>query len=173
MGLTGAITSAQIALRAVGGPLLSVDTDRVDTLERALAVLSSPGGSYRVAWLDLLGGRPGRGVVTRAEPLEWSSADPVQASRAARRRAAPATVTARARVPERWPAGLLRPSTVRAFNELRFRRAPRRQREHLEPLATHMFPLDKLDAWPRLYGPRGFCSTSSWSRAAQRVRCAA
>jgi decaprenylphospho-beta-D-ribofuranose 2-oxidase len=71
-------------------------------------------------------------------------------------RNAPAIVKARVRVPERWPAGLLAPSTIRAFNELRFRAAPRKQRGHLEPIGTHMFPLDKLEAWPRLYGPRGF-----------------
>ncbi|MBV9338092.1 MAG: FAD-binding oxidoreductase [Solirubrobacterales bacterium] len=156
MGLTGIVTSAEVALRAVSGPLLCVDTDRVETLEEALEVLSSPGGSYRVAWLDLLGARPGRGIVTRAEPVEDTPADPAQIARAARMRDARATVTARARVPERWPAGLLTPSTIRAFNELRFRVAPRRQRGHLEPIGTHMFPLDKLEAWPRLYGPRGF-----------------
>ena len=156
MGLTGIVSSAEIALRAVSGPLLSVDTDRVETLEEALEVLSSPGGSYRVAWLDLLGARPVRGIVTRAEPVQGTPADPEQAARAARMRNARATVRARARVPERWPAGLLAPSTIRAFNELRFRAAPRRQRGHLEPIGTHMFPLDKLEAWPRLYGPRGF-----------------
>jgi decaprenylphospho-beta-D-ribofuranose 2-oxidase len=26
----------------------------------------------------------------------------------------------------------------------------------IEPLGAHMFPLDALDRWPRLYGPRGF-----------------
>ena len=156
MGLTGIITAARIALRPVSGPLLSVDTDRVETIDDALTALSVPGGSYRVAWLDLLGLRPGRGVVTRAEPLDVSPPDPAQATRAARVRGAPATVRARARVPERWPAGLLRPSTVGAFNELRFRASPRRQRGHVEAIGTHMFPLDKLDAWPRLYGPRGF-----------------
>jgi decaprenylphospho-beta-D-ribofuranose 2-oxidase len=109
-----------------------------------------------VAWLDLLAARPGRGIVTRAEPLEDTPADPAQTARAARMRDARATVAARARVPERWPAGLLAPSTIRAFNELRFRTAPRRQRGHLEPIGAHMFPLDKLEAWPRLYGPRGF-----------------
>jgi decaprenylphospho-beta-D-ribofuranose 2-oxidase len=156
MGLTGIVTSAEIALRAVSGPLLSVDTDRVGTLDEALEVLSSPGGSYRVAWLDLLAARPGRGIVTRAEPVGGASTDPAQAARAAGMRDARATVKARARVPERWPAGLLAPSTIRAFNELRFRAAPRRQRGHLEPIGSHMFPLDKLEAWPRLYGPRGF-----------------
>jgi decaprenylphospho-beta-D-ribofuranose 2-oxidase len=50
---------------------------------------------------------------------------------------------------------VLRPATVRAFNELHFRRAPRRERGRLEGIGTHMFPLDALDAWPRLYGRRG------------------
>ena len=41
--------------------------DRVNGLDDALAALRAPGGPHRVAWLDLLGPRPGRGVVTRAE----------------------------------------------------------------------------------------------------------
>jgi decaprenylphospho-beta-D-ribofuranose 2-oxidase len=155
MGLTGIITSAEVALRAVSGPLLSVDTDRVQSLDEALEVLSSPGGSYRVAWLDLLGARSGRGIVTRAEPAAGIALRP-ETRRSLRIRNARPTVKARARVPEHWPAGLLSPTTVRAFNELRFRAAPRREREHLEPIGVHMFPLDKLDAWPRLYGPAGF-----------------
>jgi decaprenylphospho-beta-D-ribofuranose 2-oxidase len=101
-----------------------------------------------VAWLDLLGSRPGRGVVTRAEHLEASAA-PADTSGAA-------TVPGRATVPAGWPHGLLRASSVRAFNELRFRRAPRRRRGQVEAIGSHMFPLDALDAWPRLYGPSGF-----------------
>src|SRR5437660_1148771 len=67
MGLTGVILWARIALRPVTSALLSVDTDRVESLDEALAALSAPGGPHRVAWLDLLGPRPGRGIVTRAE----------------------------------------------------------------------------------------------------------
>ncbi len=142
MGLTGVIVWAQIALRRVTSSLLSVDTDRVPTLDDALAALTAPGGRYRVAWLDLLGSAHGRAVVTRAEHMLGGSSDG-------------ATVAARATVPRRWPAGLLRAGTVRAFNELRYRSMPRRQRGHPEQLGPHMFPLDALDAWPRLYGPRG------------------
>jgi decaprenylphospho-beta-D-ribofuranose 2-oxidase len=45
---------------------------------------------------------------------------------------------------------------VQLFNDLRFRRFPRRERGQLEAIGRHMFPLDVLDAWPRLYGPLGF-----------------
>ena len=150
MGLTGVIVWAQITLRAIGTPLLSVDTDRVDRLQDALAALRAPGGPHRVAWLDLLGPRRGRGIVTRAEHI------PADAARLAPPKRSGATVSARATVPGRWPGGLLRPGIVRAFNELRWRTAPRRERGRIEGLGGHMFPLDALDAWPRLYGASGF-----------------
>jgi decaprenylphospho-beta-D-ribofuranose 2-oxidase len=148
MGLTGVIVSAQVRLTPVSSPILTVDTDRVGDLEHALEALRAPGGPHRVAWLDLLGSRRGRGIVTRAEHLP-SDAMPADASGGA-------TVGARATVPTRWPGALLRPETVRAFNELRFRRAPARERGRAESIGRHMFPLDALDAWPRLYGRPGF-----------------
>ncbi|HET7051435.1 MAG TPA: SDR family NAD(P)-dependent oxidoreductase [Solirubrobacteraceae bacterium] len=148
MGLTGVILRARIRLRAVSSPVLSVDTDRVHGLDEILAALTTSGGSYRVAWVDLLGARPGRGVVTRAEHL---AAGDVPSGAPA-----PATVKARVTVPSAWPAGLLRPATVGAFNELRFRRTPRRERGRTQSIGEHMFPLDAIAAWPRLYGPKGF-----------------
>ncbi len=148
MGLTGVILWARIALRSIAGPLLAVDTDRVAGLDEALAALSEPGGPYRVAWLDLLSAIPGRGVVTRADHAERTEIG--------RPRGDSPVVRAKLRVPRRWPSGLLAPSTVRAFNELRFRRTPRRERGRLEAIGSHMFPLDVLSEWPRLYGRNGF-----------------
>jgi decaprenylphospho-beta-D-ribofuranose 2-oxidase len=148
MGLTGVILWARFALRPVSSALLSVDIDRAPTLDAALALLAAPGGPHRVAWLDLLGSPAGRGIVTRADHLE-RSADPTG-------RGGAATVRSRATVPRRWPAGVLRPTTVRTFNELYYRRSPRCERGHVEHLGAHMFPLDRLRCWPCLYGPRGF-----------------
>jgi len=148
MGLTGVILWARIALRPVSSPMVTVDTDRARGLDEALELLATPGGPHRVAWLDLLGTRPGRGVVTRAEHAAAAELAGAQARGGA-------TVAARATVPARWPGGLLRPATVRAFNELRYRMSPRRERGRVEALGTHMFPLDVLDAWPRLYGRKG------------------
>lgn len=148
MGLTGVILWARIELAAVSSPFLSVDTDRVDDLDHVLAALREPGGPHRVAWLDLLGPGPARGVVTRAAHL------PTDAVPGGMRGVA--TVDARATVPVGWPGVMLRPAGVRAFNELRFRRAPARGRGQIESIGAHMFPLDALDAWPRLYGRRGF-----------------
>jgi decaprenylphospho-beta-D-ribofuranose 2-oxidase len=147
MGLTGVILWARIRLRPVSGAVLSVDTDRVASLEEAFSVLQSPGGSYRVAWLDLLNGPP-RGVVTRAEHVPASDTD--------RSLTARPTVRGRVTVPTWFPAAVLRRETVRAFNALKFAATPRVKRGHPESIGAHMFPLDALDAWPRLYGPGGF-----------------
>lgn len=147
MGLTGVILRARVRLRPVSSALLSVDTDRVSSLGHALTVLSAAGGPYRVAWLDLLGRRI-RGFVTRAEHLPGSAVAPGEAARA--------TVPSRATVPTWFPSALLRPETVRTFNALRYAATPAAQRGHPEPIGAHMFPLDALDAWPRLYGPHGF-----------------
>ncbi len=148
MGLTGVIAWARIALRRVRSGILLVDADRADSLDETFAILDSrDGGEHRVAWLDLLAGTEPRGVVTRAAHFDRSDGT---------LRAAVVTARSRATVPQHWPSGLLRPVTVRAFNELRFQAAPRRARGHPERYGAHMFPLDGLDAWPRLYGPHGF-----------------
>src|SRR5205807_1451520 len=83
------------------------------TVGGALSALQAPGGPHRVAWLDLLGSRRGRGIVTRADHLDASEATSTGRTGA--------TIAARATVPAWWPGGVLRPGTVRAFNELRFR----------------------------------------------------
>ncbi len=145
MGLTGVIVWARIQLRQVRSAMLSVDTDRADDLDQVYSLLSSPGGEHRVAWMDLLTPGAPRGVVTRAAHLDEGELSPRLATRAFR-----------ARVPSRWPGGLLRPTTVAAFNELRFRTSPRRERGKPEGFAAHMFPLDGLEAWPHLYGSAGF-----------------
>lgn len=147
MGLTGVIVSASIRLKPLPGPLLSVDSDRVGSLDGALSLLDGPGGEYRVAWLDLLGPSGARGIVTRAAHVDAGPRESV--------RSAATTVDARYTVSDRWPHGLLRPGLVRAYNAYRFRRAPRRSTAVPEPYGAHMFPLDGLDAWPRLYGSSG------------------
>jgi decaprenylphospho-beta-D-ribofuranose 2-oxidase len=143
MGLTGIVVDARIKLSPIRGAMLSVDTDRVGSLDGALAALAARGGPYRVAWLDLLCADAVRGVVTRAEHTDA----PGEGA---------AIVRTRATVPRRGAAGALRPAIVRVFNALRYARAPRTERGRPVPFGRHMFPLDSLGAWPRLYGPQGF-----------------
>lgn len=148
MGLTGVIAWAKIALRPLESAMLLVDTDRARNLDEVFSLLDDPrGGEHRVAWLDLLCGKEPRGVVTRAAHVQVPDGT---------LRGELMTRSARATVPGHWPPGLLRVMTMRAFNELRYRTAPRSERGAREAFGAHMFPLDVLDAWPRLYGSKGF-----------------
>jgi decaprenylphospho-beta-D-ribofuranose 2-oxidase len=143
MGLTGVIVWATIALRPVTGTRLSIDTERVSGLDGAFDALLVGDAEYRVAWLDLLGPRAVRGVVTRARHITGDGGGP------------PAATPARLGVPSVWPGGLLRPAVVRAVNARRFAMAPRRAEERSGHFGAEMFPLDAVDSWPRLYGPSG------------------
>ncbi len=156
MGLTGVIVDATLRVAELPSPWVAADVERTDGLAQTLALLAAEEPRrYSVAWLDLLasGAGYGRAVVERADPLA-----PAHAPAATRARPYPQDLLRPplAGVPEGFPGGLLlRPAAVRAFNELHWRRSPRRAREQPLALAPYFFPLDVLGAWNRLYGQDG------------------
>ena len=66
------------------------------------------------------------------------------------------------------PAFDTEPSSSSAFNELWFRKAPRRRLGELQPIPAFFHPLDSLGRWNLLYGPKDSPSINSWCRSAQR-----
>ena len=54
------------------------------------------------------------------------------------------------------PGGVLNKGTILAFNELWYRVHPRRRRDELQSISRFFYPLDLVDGWNRMYGPRGF-----------------
>jgi decaprenylphospho-beta-D-ribofuranose 2-oxidase len=59
--------------------------------------------------------------------------------------------------PAHLPSGLVNTATGRAFNEVWFRKTPRRAQAHVVPAFAFFHPLDSVSRWNRVYGPRGLC----------------
>jgi len=143
LGLTGLITWVELQLRPLAGPLLEVETVPFEDLDGFLELSRrySETREYTVAWFDSLAADRARGLFQHAEPLAEAAEPP-------RRRQ---TVT----VPDLLPFSLVRPFSVRAFNALYHGLGRRRGRQRTDCL-SFLYPLDGLNRWNRLYGPRGF-----------------
>ena len=57
--------------------------------------------------------------------------------------------------PPIFPSGLVNRWTVRAFNELWFRKAPRHRVQEIQSIGSFFHPLDMVGKWNRLYGAKG------------------
>jgi decaprenylphospho-beta-D-ribofuranose 2-oxidase len=160
MGLTGVVLEATLHACELPSPWVAADVDRTDGLAQTLELMSGEEHHrYSVAWLDLLaeGSSMGRAIVSRADPLAADGVTPRARGRRDAGSAYPGTLSRRPAfdVPRGFPAALLRPASVRAFNALYWRLTPRRERGRQLALAPYFFPLDALGEWNRLYGPAG------------------
>ena len=154
MGLTGVILEVTLRVVPIETSRIRVDTERAADLDHAMASMAAgdAGYAYSVAWIDLVarGRSTGRSVLTRGDhatlaDLRGGARDDPLAYR--RPPSAPA--------PPWAPPGLLNRMTVRAFNELWFRRSPKARRRETQSIPRFFFPLEIVDGWNRLYGPRG------------------
>ncbi len=151
MGLTGVITSVALKLIPIAGATMQVTTERAPDLDTLLARLRARDQEFRysVSWIDCLkrGAHMGRGVLMWGDHAE-----------AGDREFDPPT---RLKVPMTAPPGMLNGLTTRAFNELYYRRAPRRTHTGPESITQFFHPLDAVLDWNRIYGPRGFVQYQS------------
>jgi FAD/FMN-containing dehydrogenase len=148
LGLTGLVLDLDLRLRRVPGLMLVAEDVRMGSLDEfyALSAESEAGWEYTAAWVDCLaGGRDlGRGIFSRAN----HAPGPVGPA---------APLRSRLSVPLSPPFSPLTGPTLRAFNALYRRKLGRKDRVlRLAPYAPVLFPLDAIDGWNRLYGPRGF-----------------
>jgi decaprenylphospho-beta-D-ribofuranose 2-oxidase len=155
MGLTGVVLDATFRLQPVETASVAVDTERAHDLDDALARMEEGDHRYQysVAWIDCMarGATMGRSVLTRGRHARRDELP-------ARGGADPLAFAPKALVsaPPWAPPGLLNAATVRAFNEVWFRKAPKLERERVVPLHSFFHPLDGVHGWNRLYGRRGF-----------------
>jgi len=154
MGLTGALTEVSFRVRPIETSRMVVDTARLDDLDALMAAMEAGDERHRysVAWIDLLatGRHLGRSVLTAGDhaPRAAVPGDDTEA-----RAFDPAS---RLGAPPWVPSGLLNKLSIRAFNELWFRKAPRQRRDEVQSIGAFFHPLDGVRDWNRLYGANGF-----------------
>ena len=176
MGLTGTVVEATVGLHPIETSLLLVDSDRVPDLDTLLALLREGGRRHRysVAWVDLLarGRSLGRAVLDPGRLRHASSDLPTRRPPAATRwptrppRAVPAPAPCR--------AACSTGSSIRAFNELWYRKAPTRAGATSCSRSTKFFyPLDMVGELEPHVRPPGLPAVAVPAcRSARRTCCA-
>lgn len=144
LGLTGVIVRAELQLARVAGPWLDTETLPYANLNEffVLADDSEAQWEHTVSWIDCLGGDAGRGVFMRANPVSVGER--------------PAPKSRSRRMPFTPPVSLVNGLSLRLFNTAYYqakRWGAGRALAHYEPF---FYPLDNLQEWNRMYGPRGF-----------------
>ena len=155
MGLTGVVTEATMNLQPVETSRMRVDTERATDVDDCMARMLADDSNYRysVAWIDCIasGAHLGRSVLTRGNHALLEELGP-----RARPTASVFSPRSLATAPKWLPNGLVNPLSMRAFNELWFRRAPRVERDDIQSMTEFFHPLDGVEGWNRIYGSRGF-----------------
>ncbi len=145
LGLTGVIAQATLQLRRVEGPWVEAESLPFQGLDVffELADSSEAGWEHTVAWVDCLSGANVRGIFLRGN---MAGADATARAPRSLRLAMPMTP----------PISLVNGLSLRGFNTAYYalnRRKTGRRRVHYEPF---FYPLDSIEHWNRMYGPRGF-----------------
>ena len=149
LGLTGLITWAEIRLKAISNPFITVETIRFANLDEffELSAAAEADYEYTVAWLDCLasGRHFGRGLF-----MQGNHAAPQLSG------LPPITEQQGRSFPFNAPNWMLNNLSIRAFNFAYYHRQRSKRTSSLSHFAPFFYPLDAILAWNRIYGRRGF-----------------
>src|SRR5262249_45648093 len=153
MGLTGVIISARFRMIPVESAYIDVDFTRARNLDHAFDLFEQGDRGYRysVAWIDCLssGDSLGRCVLMRGNHAPRASLPPKLRERPLHSRKGRGKS-----IPFNFPGFALNSWSVRAFNELYYRRHGDGRK--VVDYDRFFYPLDGVLHWNRLYGRRGF-----------------
>ena len=143
MGLTGIVAEATLQLRRIEGPCLLTENVPFTQLPDffALADSSEDGWEHTVSWVDCLNGQ-GRGVFMRANHVGTQEKM--------------AHLGRCISVPIVPPISLVNKLTLRPFNLVYYRLQAQKRSKILMHYEPFFYPLDNVQNWNRIYGPKGF-----------------
>ncbi len=146
LGLTGIVEWAEIQLVPVRSTQIDGLTLRFGNLGEffALSEELDEAHEFCVSWIDCSarGRTAGRGVYMAGDFATQGTLS-VEGSRTIK-------------VPVTPPVSLVNAVSLRAFNEVYWRKAPRLRRTGRVGYGPFFYPLDAVLHWNRIYGPRGF-----------------
>jgi len=144
LGLTGLINWVEFSLKKIPGHHIQQETLRFNNLSEFFQISddSDKDWEYTVAWIDCIaqGDELGRGLFMRGNHCDSNKKYKSKESKLA--------------IPFDAPSFLLNKYTVKAFNQLYFKR-PIKQHSKVK-LDPFFYPLDGISKWNRLYGKKGF-----------------
>jgi len=149
MGLTGHILEVEVELRSIPSQWFWQESRRIHDIDEFQTSLeeASQQWPYTMGWIDCLtrGKNMGRGIMMGGR---WARPEEAPAE--------PPRVGFRPRLSFDWPSWVLNRATIRAFNELYYRKQWRRVSRGIVSPEPFYYPLDAIRSWNRMYGRRGF-----------------
>ncbi len=157
LGLTGIITWVEIQLIPIRSSQINSQVIRFNNLDEFFNLSDELDQKYEysVAWVDCVasGEKLGRGVFIVGEHADYGDLQFTQ----------PKKLT----VPMMLPCSLVNKFSLKVFNELYWRKHPKK----LTPIKTDyypfFYPLDNILCWNRIYGKKGFqqyqCVIPKWN----------
>ena len=149
LGLTGIILWAEVRLKRIANAYLDTESIRYPSLKEfmEIAAESDKDYEYTVAWVDCLarGAHLGRGIFMRGN----HNASPELADKPAPKKLSLA-------VPVDFPSFVLNTLSIKAFNEVYYRKQLKDVVQATERYEPFFYPLDSISQWNRMYGKRGF-----------------
>jgi len=155
MGLTGFILNATISLIKIETAYVDQETIKTNNLAETIQLFEeSRDWDYSVAWLDSgkEGVNLGRSIFIRGR---HASIDQLKNDK---RKSSPLVLkkTIKLEIPELFPSRLINSLSLKAFNALYYHKQRIPSRVQISTYEDFFFPLDRLNAWNRVYGKSGF-----------------
>jgi FAD/FMN-containing dehydrogenase len=144
LGLTGLITQATIQLRKISSTYLDTESIAYNNLNEFMQLSSESEAhwEYNVSWIDCSSKKKARGIFMRANHSNHPQLDPPEKK-----------VHSISFVP---PVSAINRFSLPILNNAYFRLNKLKSGKHKTHYQPFFYPLDGLQNWNRLYGPKGF-----------------
>ncbi|QDK45331.1 FAD-binding oxidoreductase [Bdellovibrio sp. ZAP7] len=149
LGLTGFITWVEFNLTKIDSSWIDQEQIQFHSLSEffEIAAESETGYEYTVAWVDCVSSEKDiRGIFIRGNFAKPQATENYKVHK----------LTSLKNIPVYFPEITLNKFSIRAFNELYFRKNITPRKKNLVHYEPFFYPLDAIHNWNRIYGKRGF-----------------